>query len=223
MDTAEANISWALKFLTKHPDVQEAVRQALQSAHPLAVKENRLPNVSEFLRTTSVPYFDAFLEETLRLHPVVSARDATRDTEILGHHVPKGSTVLLLPNGPSFLSPSLHIDETRRSPTARIAKSSPKWNEETDMRAFNPQRWLVRNPQGEVKFDATAGPQSAFGHGPRACWGRREAYMRIKIALTLLVWSFDFLEVPESLGSMSALPVFVHKPKQLFVRLRPRV
>ncbi|KAM0247749.1 hypothetical protein ACHAQJ_009710 [Trichoderma viride] len=222
MDTTEANISWALKFMIKDSNVQENLRQALHSAYPLAVQENRLPTVAEFLRTASVPYLDALLEETLRLHPVLSARDAARDTEILGHRVPKGITVLLLPNGPSFLSPPLPIDESQRSPTTRAVKPSPKWNK-TDMRSFNPERWLVRNPQGDIEFDATAGPQSAFGHGPRACWGRREAYIRMKIALTLLVWSFDFLGVSESLSSMSALPVFVHKPKEMFIRLRSRV
>ncbi|RFU79670.1 cytochrome p450 [Trichoderma arundinaceum] len=222
MDTTEANISWALKFMTNNSNVQDNLRRALHSAYPSAVKENRLPTIEEFLRTSSVPYLDALLEETLRLHPVLSARDAARDTEILGHHIPKGSTVLLLPNGPSFLSPPFSIDESLRSPTTRVVKPSSRWNE-TDIRSFNPERWLVRNPQGDIEFDATAGPQSAFGHGPRACWGRREAYLRMKIALTLLVWNFDFLEVSESLGSMSALPVFVHKPKQVFVRLRPRV
>ncbi|KAL6794309.1 cytochrome P450 [Trichoderma sp. SZMC 28012] len=222
MDTTEANIAWALKFITKDSTVQDNLRQALHSAYPLAVQENRLPTVAEFLRTTSVPYLDALLEETLRLHPVLSARDAIRDTEILGHRVPKGSTVLLLPNGPSFLSPPFPIDASQRSATTRVVKPSPKWKE-TDMGSFNPERWLVCNPQGDIAFDATAGPQSAFGHGVRACWGRREAYIRMKIALTLLVWSFDFLEVPESLSSMSALPVFVHKPKEIFIRLRPRL
>ncbi|KAL7927966.1 cytochrome P450 [Trichoderma austrokoningii] len=211
MDTTEANISWALKFIIKNPQVQENLRHALHSAYPLAVEENRLPTVAEFFRTTYIPYLDALLEETLRLHPVLSTRDAIRDTEVLGHHVPKGTTVFLLPNGPSFLNS-----------TTRVVKPSTKWNE-TGMTTFNPERWLGRNSQGEVEFDPTAGPQSAFGHGPRACWGRREAYLRMKISLTLLVWSFDFLEVPGSMSSMAARPVFVHTPKEMFIRPRPRV
>lgn len=222
MDTTGANISWALKFITKNPEVQENLRHALHSAYPLAVEQSRLPTVAEFLRTTSVPYLDALLEETLRLHPVLSTRDAIRDTEILGHHVPKGSTILLLSNGPGFLSAPFPIAENRRSHTTRVVKPSTRWNE-TDMGSFNPERWLVYNSKGDAEFDPTAGPQSAFGHGPRACWGRREAYLRMKIVLTLLVWSFDFLELPESLGSMSARPVFVHTPKEIFLRLRPRV
>jgi cytochrome P450 len=222
MDTTESNISWVLKFMIKYPKVQENLRHALHSAYPLAVEENRLPTVEEFLHITGIPYLDALLEETLRLHPVLSTRDAIRDTEILGHHVPKGTTVFLLPNGPSYLSPPFSIDENRRSPTTRVVKPSTKWNE-TDMASFNPERWLIRNSQGDIiKFDSTAGPQSAFGHGPRACYGRREAYLRMKIVLTLLVWSLDFLEVPESLSDMSARPVFVHTPKEIFIRPRPR-
>lgn len=104
MDTTEANISWALKFIMKYPKVQESLRHALHSAYPSAVEENRLPTVAEFLRITSIPYLDALMEETIRLHPVLSTRDAICDTEILGHRVPKGTTVFLLPNGPGFLS-----------------------------------------------------------------------------------------------------------------------
>lgn len=73
--------------------------------------------------------------------------------------------------GPSYKSPALPIDESIRSQSSReFKKDSEKWAHE-DLGSFNPDRWLVRNEQGEIEFDSRAAPMQAFGAGVRACYG----------------------------------------------------
>ena len=73
--------------------------------------------------------------------------------------------------GPSYKSPALPIDESIRSQSSReFKKDCEKWAHE-DLSSFNPDRWLVRNEQGEIEFDSRAAPMQAFGAGVRACYG----------------------------------------------------
>lgn len=73
--------------------------------------------------------------------------------------------------GPSYKSPAMPIDESIRSQSSReFKKDTEKWAHE-DLGSFNPDRWLVRNKEGEIEFDSRAAPMQAFGAGMRACYG----------------------------------------------------
>ncbi|KAI0115384.1 cytochrome P450 [Daldinia grandis] len=216
-ETTANTLVWGLKFLTDNPAAQSRLRSALHAAHPAALAEKRLPALDEITHTT-IPYLDATMDEMLRLSAMPITREATCDTELLGHHIPKGSVVLLLSNGPSFLSPSFEIPESKRSKTSQTTRVR-QWNEAEDMRAYRPERWLARGEDGEVRFDATAGPQLAFGLGQRGCSGRRLAYAKMRIVLTLMLWEFELLSVPPSLSSYAAKDGLAHTPRQCFIRL----
>lgn len=210
-------MGWVTKYLTGHPHAQSKLRSALYSALPEAVEEKRFPTFEE-LRRAQIPYLDAVIDEMLRLTAVTVTREALCDTEVLGQWIPKGSQIFLVSNGPGFLSPSLPIDDTKRSPTSRAAKDR-SWDETKDMKIFDPERWLVRKGK-EVEFDGVAGPQLGFGLGPRACWGRRLAHMEIRTVMSLLVWNFEMLEIPESLGGYAGFDGISRRPQKCFVRLR---
>lgn len=218
LHTTSTTLAWTFIYLTKLPDIQNQLRQALHAAYPAAVSENRNPSLDE-LNKIRVPYLEGVLEEALRLHATSLARQAIRDTELYGHHIPKGTNVIVIANGPGFHEPSLPLDTSRRSETA---KKGHVWNESIDLKAFNPERWLVRKGDGEVEFDANAAPQVAFGMGPRSCWGRRFAYLELRMVVTLIFWNFDLLSVAPALADPKASYGIVHRADQCCLRLRSR-
>ena len=70
-----------------------------------------------------------------------------------------------------------------------------------------------------MDFDGAAGPQLVFGLGPRACWGRRLAYLEMKVMIAMLVWKFRLLETPEALSSYAGLEGIARVPKQCYLQL----
>ena len=215
--TTGGAMGWVTKYLTGHPHVQSKLRSALYSAFPRAVEEKRFPTFDE-LRRAQIPYLEAVIEEMLRLTAVTVTREALYDTEVLGQWIPKGSQVFLVSNGPGFLSPSLPIDDAKRSPTSRAAKDR-SWDETEDLQIYDPERWLVQKGD-DVEFDGAAGPQLGFGLGTRGCWGRRLAHMEIRTIMSLLVWNFEMLEIPESLGGYAGFDGISRRPQKCFIRLR---
>lgn len=190
------------------------------------MQEKRDPSIQE-ITETPIPYLDAMMEEILRIAGTVPAvdRQALCDTTLLGHHIPKGTIVFCLGMGPDLISPGFKVDEKLRSESSRSAKEHGRdrsWNPE-DIGLFRPERWLVPGAPGgkhEYEFDASAGPQLAFGLGTRGCFGKRLAYLEFRTLLTMLVWNFELQKCPEELSGYTATAVITHKPRQCYVRLR---
>lgn len=217
-DTTSTTLCWGVKFLADHQEVQHRLRNDLQTAFSAAKEEGRLPTADEITKT-SIPYLEATMEEILRVGntvPIVD-REVVQDTTLLGHHIPKGTQVLFLNTGPSMLTPAFEMDESKRSPQACQAKTQA-WADE-DIGLFKPERWLAEENGKEV-FDSQSGPAMPFSLGIRGCFGRRLAYLELRLLLTVIVWSFEFLECPGDLSGYEAIDGVVHGPKKCFVRLR---
>ena len=199
------------------------MRHSLRTAHSDAFAEKRLPRHDE-ITNTAVPYLDAVVEETLRLaHTVpLQERQCTQDTLVLGHYIPKGTNVFLPNKGPSFTEPGFEIPEnSRHESSQKSAKEHGvhRWAE-ADMNIFLPSRWLTRNePTGAEVFDLGAGPNLPFGLGLRGCFGRKLAYLELKLLMTLLVWTFDFLCCPEEFSGYDEIESLTRKPAHCYVRL----
>ncbi|KXH51974.1 cytochrome P450 [Colletotrichum nymphaeae SA-01] len=221
-DTTSTTLCWGVKFLSDNPACQQQLRKSLRAAHPNAISENRLPSHEE-ITGASIPYLDAVVEEMLRLsHTAVGQeRQAKEDTIVLGRHIPKGTTVFIPNRGPSFTEPGFEVDEKLRSALSRTAaeeRGLRAWNSD-GMDEFRPERWLKKSDNGEVVFDALAGPTLPFGLGLRGCFGRKLAYLELRLLVTLLVWSFDFRTCDESLSDYDDIETLTRKPKQCFVNL----
>ncbi|KAJ5318340.1 hypothetical protein N7476_004760 [Penicillium atrosanguineum] len=230
-DTMSTTMCWGVKLLADHADAQSRLRRALFEAYSCAVAEKRAPTVEEIMQT-SIPLLDATIEEILRCGGTVPIgdREATTDTMLLGHRIPKGTLVFFLHNSHSILSPALEVDESRRSSRVLQAKDRGQmrsWNDE-DIHQFDPRRWLVpenKNEEGGchgsgLVFDPQAGPSIPFGLGIRACFGRKLAYVEIRIMLAMMIWHFELLKCPESMSSYGGCLAVVNKPRDCFARLR---
>jgi len=197
---------WLTKYLTDLPHIQDKLRSVLYGTLTAARAENRIFTFHE-IRHARLPYLDAVIEEMLRINAVPVTREALCDTTILGCPIKKGTQVFFMSNGPGFLSPSLPVDDSKRSETSRAAKLNATWDETHDLSVFDPERWLVRKNEGDgvladdVAFDPAAGPQLVFGLGPRSCWGRRLAHMEMKTIIAMLVWNFQFSKCPPEWSS----------------------
>lgn len=220
-ETTSTTICWALKYLADSPIAQSKLRDALESSHVAAMSGNRNPTIQE-ITGTQIPYLDATMEEVLRCAgtaPVVD-RVATVDTEILGHHVPKGTVVTCLVTGPSIMTPGFEIPDSRRSPSSQAAVKEGRhrsWNI-ADMSFFKPDRWIIPGEKGD-EFDPSAGPQLAFGLGTRGCYGKRLVYVEMRIFLTLVMWNFELLPCSPDLSSYFSSLITTNEPKQCYVRL----
>lgn len=120
-----------------------------------------------------------------------------------------------------MMSPGFEMDEEQRSAGSQAEKKEGRAREwdPSDISSFKPERWLVRREKGE-EFDPTAGPFLAFGLGTRGCYGKRLAYLELRILLTLIVWNFELLTCPPELSGYKSVLITTTEPTQCYVRLR---
>ncbi|KAG6023414.1 hypothetical protein E4U40_003969 [Claviceps sp. LM458 group G5] len=228
-DTVSTAMGWAVKFLADNQPAQAKLRRQLHISYCEAHGKKRQPEVSEIFRT-SAPYLDAFIEESLRCGKTVPslARQATVDTEILGHHIPKDTSVFM-GIGPSITEPAMPVADEARSPSSRAhSQNLPSWDDD-DIAQFAPERWLktsgdkTRTGTGEfdnVEYDCNAGPMLSFGAGTRGCSGKRLAYLEMRIMITLLVWNFTFEKCAVELSSYIERDGLACVPVHCYVTLR---
>lgn len=210
--------------MSTYQSVQIRLRDALRQAHLDAYQTSRLPTIDEIC-DTSVPYLDAVMEETLRYASIATliVRTSTCDTQILGYQIPKGTDIMMSLTGPSITEPALPIREMSRSLESQESKDKVHpWDE--DVSQFKPERWLklVKNTNSDEKeevFDPRAGPNLAFSAGPRQCFGKKLAYMKLRVVVTLLIWSFEFQQLDQSLNGSDIIEKLVNLPKDCYVKL----
>jgi cytochrome P450 len=214
-----------VKHLGQEQKTQAKLREALFQAHPDARAGNKQPAIDDILKA-KVPYLDAFIEEVLRASnpSMIVSKMSLEDMTILGHHVPKGTAVLFTTFGPTLNSSGAHVDESLRSESSQKHKDEgfSDWSEsEFPAEEFHPERWLRPSPdgQGELAFDSKAGPMLTFSAGPRMCWGKRLAYMELKLIVTLLVWNFVFDKLPAELYDDDVDDDLFIKPRHCRVQL----
>jgi len=164
-DTSSHTTSWALYHLSQQPDLQRQIAEEASALRPgLATAE----------QVAALPMTQAVWKETLRVRSVVPFfhLESTADITLAGKSVPKGTNFWVMTR-----------ELTRRAPEAQEALGS-------DLDAWRPARWLA--PGGGVKsvapFDSLT-----FGHGARACLGRRLADLSGPLVLAELLRGYGVL------------------------------
>lgn len=184
-ETSSTATTWTLFALTQHPDIQRKLREEL-----LGVSTDT-PTMDEL---NSLPYLDAVVRETLRVHPPVpsTTRMAARDTVL-----PLKEPV----NGKDYVE--IRKDQTIFISIVALNRSKKLWG--NDAAEFNPDRWL--NGSVDTSLPGLWGNMMTFFGGARSCIGYRFALVEIKALLFTLVRAFEFdLAVPvEDLGRKSSI------------------
>jgi cytochrome P450 len=177
-DTTSILLQWAFYELHTHPHAASNLAAELTSVFGPATSPDsvlaqlRTPSAGSLL--TRLPYTDAIIKETLRLHPPgTTARVAP----------PGSNTLLTLPSGET-----LCIDGLCVTPRSYTIQRHPRiFGPTRDL--FDPARWL-----GERGKQI---PESAFRpyeRGPRRCTGSELANLETKIVVACVARHFEFVK-----------------------------
>ncbi|PKI47395.1 hypothetical protein CRG98_032230 [Punica granatum] len=163
--TSAGVIQWALAELINHP----AVLQRLQNEIDSVVGTGRLVEESDI---PSLPYLQAIVKETLRLHPSgpLFTRESTEECTVGGYHIPANTRLIIN--------------------VWAIGKDPNYWEEPLE---FRPERFMLgEGKSSEVDVRGQYYQLLPFGSGRRSCPGVSLALQVIQAALASLVQCFDW-------------------------------
>lgn len=169
-DTTASMLSWAVLLLTRHPDVFKKLRQTILKNFGTYEK----PQDITFPSLKSCQYLQFFMNETLRLYPIVplNGRVAFRDTMLPRGGGKDGLSPIYIRKGQS-ISYSAHVLHRRKD----------IWGEDADR--FDPDRWANKKATWEY---------IPFNGGPRICIGQQFALTEVAYVLVRLLQRFDAIE-----------------------------
>ncbi|KAK3315594.1 putative cytochrome P450 [Apodospora peruviana] len=157
------NVTWCLIELDKHPEQLSRLMGEIDAADTtdFAVVNNKMP------------YLDAVVTETNRIHPTVHAtlRVINRETRLASASDVGKRDVILKPGMMVFIS-YLHLHTSEKF-----------WG--PDARQFVPERFLEPGRYNKEKM-----PLMSFGYGPRNCVGYKFAIMAVKVYLITLLKTY---------------------------------
>ena len=157
-ETTALTLTWSWVLLSRHPRVEEKLAaewsRALGGRSPTP---DDLPNL---------PYTDAVIAESMRVYPPVYliGREATRDLELGGHRVKRGTTIFM---------------------SQWVSHRDPRWF--PDPEEFRPERWEDGLAKRLPKY-----AYYPFGGGPRVCIGNTFALMEAAILLATVGQRYRF-------------------------------
>lgn len=221
-ETTASSIAWALKYLTDHLEVQLQLRVSLYAAF-----QTSTPPSAKDIYTTTIPYLDAVIAESLRLSLTgpVSFRQTLEQCDILGHSVPAGTPIVLVTAGPSYDSPNMPIaPEYVRSKTSQASYLRKHATQSTlkatppiaNLHAFDPSRWI----REDGTFDQDAVHMLPFSAGPRGCFGKKIALLEMKMMLAVLIMRFEFPRLRKGLSGYGAVDGLTRRPTCFYVQPR---
>ncbi|XP_027080660.1 geraniol 8-hydroxylase-like [Coffea arabica] len=159
-DTSSATVEWVMTELLHNPEKMAKVKQELveKIGSGFSVKE------ADILQ---LPYLDAVLKETMRLHPAAPliTHSAMTDVQLCGFVIPKHTQVMV--NAWS------------------ITRDAAYWKDPT---IFLPERFL----NSDLDFRGRDLSFIPFGAGRRICPGLPLAVRIVKLLLATLVHNFDW-------------------------------
>ncbi|KAH7124635.1 cytochrome P450 [Dactylonectria macrodidyma] len=176
-ETTSSSLSWACYLLSKHQDVQAALREEVQRNLTLDPSGEPLVDIASTLER--LPYLNGVINEALRLYPTVplTLREAIRNTSLGHYKIPKGTLIIVS--------------------SWAINRSPLIWG--PDSTAFTPERWISDGHKPNQTGGASSNYQFlTFLHGPRSCIGQGFARAELRCLLAAMITSFSWeLAMPD--------------------------
>ncbi|MBO0841200.1 MAG: cytochrome P450 [Sciscionella sp.] len=161
-DTSTITLSMMAYFLGKHARWQRRLREESLALDKPAI---------DYADLDRLPAMDLVMKETMRMYAPVGgiARATVKDTDVLGHYVPAGTTINLA------LYPSMRL---------------PDWWADPD--TFDPERFSPERAEDKVHRFAWL----PFGGGAHKCIGMHFGAMEVKAILHQMLLRYSW-EVPD--------------------------
>jgi cytochrome P450 len=167
-DTTTIALKAIVYYLLKNPDKKNRLIQDLEEAN--------LTVPVPWTESQQIPYLDAVIKESLRLHPPIGlGLERTAGGFVMpdGYTVPQGTNVGM---------------------NAWVVNRQPIFGENVD--DFIPERWL-KGPDETVsqhknRVNDMKRADLVFGSGARACTGRSVSYLEIYKIVPSFLLTFDF-------------------------------
>ncbi|KAI1772057.1 cytochrome P450 [Hypoxylon cercidicola] len=166
-ETTSAILVGFIQAMVIFPDVVDAAHKELDR-----VCGDRMPDLND---VPDLPYIRSCMKETLRWMPSTLLgvpHAVTCDDEYLGYKIPKGASVV-------YNVWAIHNDRARHP----------------NPRRFDPSRWAgddQNSAHAATNADVTKRDHFVFGAGRRLCQGMHIADRTMFLAISRLLWAFDF-------------------------------
>ncbi|KLO16841.1 cytochrome P450 [Schizopora paradoxa] len=180
-ETSSTQTTWTLFELAQNPKIQIRLREELLSV------PTDTPSMDE---VQALPYLDAVLRESLRLHGAVPAtsRKAAKDDII-----PLGEPIVDM-SGNTISEICVKKGDVFVIPITAVNRMTSLWG--PDAEEFNPDRW-DNVPESATAIPSVFANVLSFLAGARGCIGYRFAVVEMKAILFSLIRSFEFeLAIP---------------------------
>ncbi|KAI0876529.1 cytochrome P450 [Hypoxylon argillaceum] len=166
-DTTGISLSAILYYLLRHPKSLQQLRREIAEFQ----EQGSLSNSFSFKETQQMPYLQAVIKETLRIHPATGL-----------------SMERVVPQGGATISGRFFPEGTIVGVNSWVVhRNTQIFGEDAD--EFNPERWLVNNGD---KLAAMNRQWIPFGMGSRTCIGRHISTLEISKLIPRIVRDFDF-------------------------------
>ncbi|XP_015898698.3 iridoid oxidase [Ziziphus jujuba] len=179
-ETTSSTVEWAMTELLRNPKSMQKAREELNQA----VGPNRKVEESDM---DNLPYLQAVVKETLRLHPplpLLVPRNAMEDTEFMGYLIPKDTQIFVNVWG--------------------IGRDPETWDEPL---CFKPERFTGSN----IEYRGQNFELIPFGSGRRICVGLSLAHRVVHLALASLLHTFNWNLNPKFLDTNERVGITLRK------------
>lgn len=177
-ETTAISLSSVFYFLLKHPRAYAKLMQELDNAVLNGTIEPRPNKTVSWSESQKLPYLDAVIQESFRLHPagglILERIVPPQGMDILGKFVPGGTIV---------------------GCNAWVLHRRPEvFGQDVDV--FRPERWIEASPEKLKEMKAT---MFQFGAGARTCIGKNVSLLEVYKLVPSFLRRFEIeLERPDS-------------------------
>ncbi|WYZ42238.1 hypothetical protein EsH8_V_001133 [Colletotrichum jinshuiense] len=194
-DTTAISLSAIMYYLCKNPSTLQKLRKELDDAEA----EGSISNPITFRESQALPYLQAVVKESLRLHPATGLT--------MPRVVPEGGRQLA-----GIFFPAGNVVGIN----AWIAHHNKEvFGHDAD--EFRPERWIDSSKEQKSAMESYF---FAFGQGSRTCIGKNISLLEVFKAIPRVVQNFDVILEKED--DWRCTNYWFVKPRDFFVRVKKR-